>query len=244
MKRVDLNADMGESYGIYRLGDDEGLLEFVSSASIACGFHGGDPMVMRKTLRLALLRGVCIGAHPSFLDREGFGRREIRLGREELESTILYQLGALEGMARSEGCEMKYVKPHGAMNTMACKDEEMARVVVGAVKVYDSDLRLLVPLGSCLESAGEEAGMVVVREIFADRAYGKDGHLVPRYEEGALIEDVSRATDQVLEILGNEERLVGSVCVHGDGVHALDLVRCLSEVLSREGYEKVGLDRL
>lgn len=175
---INLNADMGESFGAWQMGDDQALLQIVSSANLACGFHAGDPLIMRSTVRLALAQGVSIGAHPSFPDLQGFGRRAMQLTPAELEATILYQVGALQAMATAEGGRVSHVKPHGALNNIACADAAIAATVARAVHSLDPTLILLAPAHSELARAGEAAGLPVRYEVFADRAYLDDGQLM------------------------------------------------------------------
>ncbi len=169
IRSINLNADLGEGFGAYSIGNDEAMLDIIKSANIACGFHGGDPLVIRRTVQMANARGVSIGAHPSYPDLQGFGRRSMSLTNEELESILSYQIGALVGVARSVGAEVSHVKPHGALNNRAAENIEIATVVARAIRDVDPDLILLSPAGSFLTQAGREAGLLVAEEIFADR---------------------------------------------------------------------------
>ena len=248
---VNLNADLGESFGAWEMGSDAEMLATVNSANIACGFHGGDPLVMRQTVRAARERGVSIGAHPSFPDLQGFGRRPMTIPAPELEAIILYQLAALAGMARSEGLTMSHVKPHGALSNMACVDPALAGTVVAAIKDFDPALILLAPALSKLAEAGYLAGLPVVEEIFADRAYLDDGNLVPRSRPEAMIHGaaaslahVSAMLDEQALISVNGKRLptpIGSICVHGDGPDAVATARHLRDELIRRGYQPAPL---
>lgn len=253
-KRINLNADLGESFGAWRMGCDEALLEVVDSANVACGFHAGDPLVMRRTLAAAKARGVSIGAHPSFPDLQGFGRRRMELPPDELEALLIYQIGALQGLARAEGTTVSHVKPHGALSNMASVDRALAEVVVRAVLGSDPQLALLAPALSQLAAAGRDAGLAVVEEIFADRAYQDDGSLVPRSHPLALVHGPEACLQHVLGILeqGCLTALSGktlpvqaaSICVHGDGSEALAIARALRQGLAAAGYATVPIPQL
>lgn len=252
-KKVNLNADLGESFGAWKMGADSEILPLVDSANIACGFHAGDPLVMRQTLRLAKKHGVSVGAHPSFPDLQGFGRRRMSISSPELEAIILYQIGALAGLARAEGMEVTHVKPHGALSNMACEDRAIAETVARAVKAHDSQLILLAPALSPLAEAGRAAGLAVVEEIFADRAYLDDGQLMPRNQPGAMIHGSDAACAHVGAMLRasalishsgkNLATPIGSICVHGDGPDAVDIARHLRRQLEAD-YQLAGLPEL
>ena len=243
---VDLNADLGESFGVWTMGDDEALLSIIGRANLACGFHAGDPLVMRRSVRLAREHGVAIGAHPSFPDLQGFGRRRMDLSPEELQAMLIYQIGALAGVCRAEGTLLAHVKPHGALNNMASADEALARTVVQAVRAYDPALPLLVPACSALERAALALGQPVLREVFADRAYQDDGQLVPRCEPGAVLHDPDEAVAHVLAMLQagglvtRDGRVlptpIDSICVHGDGPQAVQTARQLRKALAQRGW--------
>jgi len=245
-KNIDLNADLGESFGAWSMGADAELLGIVSSANVACGFHAGDPLVMRRTLRLAKERGVGVGAHVAYPDLQGFGRRRMEMAPEELEAAIIYQIGALAGMAQAEGMQVGHVKPHGALNNAACADLDLARTICRAVAAYDRKLILLAPALSQLAAAGRESGLRVVEEIFADRAYLDDGQLVPRSRADAMIHGAEAALAHVHRMLEegaivslSGKRLpvrAGSVCVHGDNAEAVATARRLREGLEAAGY--------
>lgn len=245
-RAIDLNADLGESFGAWTMGDDEALLAIVTRANVACGFHAGDPPVMRRTVRLAAARGVAVGAHPAFPDLQGFGRRRMDIAPEELEAMLLYQIGALAGVCRAEGVPLAHVKPHGALNNMACADMALARTVVRAVRAYDSSLPVLVPARSALERAALEAGQPVMREVFADRAYQADGQLVPRRETGAVLHDPDAAVAHVLRMLAAGGLVtrdgavlptpIDSICVHGDGPQALATAHRVRDALVTAGW--------
>jgi 5-oxoprolinase (ATP-hydrolysing) subunit A len=253
-ERINLNADLGESFGAWRMGDDAAMLEVVKSANVACGFHAGDPLVMRQTAATAKRCGVSLGAHPSFPDLQGFGRRRMELPPTELEAMLIYQIGALAGIARAEGMTITHVKPHGALNNMACVDAKLAATIACAIRRLDPDLILLAPALSQLAVAGREAGLRVVEEIFADRAYLDDGNLVPRSQPGAMIHGADACLRHVLDMLEagalisiNGKRLpvaAQSICVHGDDAEAVATARALCDGLQRAGYELVSIPEL
>lgn len=248
---INLNADLGESFGAWRMGDDAALLQVIGSANIACGFHAGDPVVMRDTVRLALANGVSLGAHPAFPDLQGFGRRLMQLTPKELEATILYQVGALQAMAAAEGARVTHVKPHGALNNMACADEAMATTIAQAVHALDRDLILLAPAHSALERAGEAVGLRVAREVFADRTYQADGQLTPRARPGSVLHEAQACVEHVLRMLDAGGIVttdgdclptrIDSICVHGDGPEAVASARAIRTALEAAGQRLVGL---
>lgn len=243
---INLNADLGESFGAYRMGDDAALMAIIGTANVACGFHGGDPSVMAETVRLAQAAGVSIGAHPSFPDLQGFGRRAMRLGPDELAAVVVYQIGALMGMARSQGAWVSHVKPHGAMSNMACEDAAMATTIARAVRSVDPDLILLAPALSQLAMAGRAVGLRVADEVFADRAYTDEGHLVPRNQPGAVLAGSAACLAHVLRMLAQggivsaSGRLLPtafhSICVHGDNAHAVATAAALRDGLLAAGH--------
>ncbi|WP_313950375.1 5-oxoprolinase subunit PxpA [Accumulibacter sp.] len=246
MKTINLNADLGESFGPWSMGDDAAMLDIVGSANIACGFHAGDPMVMGATLRAAKARGVSVGAHPGYADLQGFGRRPQSLSAAEVEALVIYQVGALQGLAASEGMTVSHVKPHGALNNQACAERPLADAIARAVKALDPTLILLAPARSQLALAGREAGLRVVDEIFADRRYQDDGQLVPRSQPGAVIHDPEQALAHIRAMLdagalvsaGGHQIPVqaGSICIHGDSPSAVALARHLRDGLINAGY--------
>jgi UPF0271 protein len=224
--RIDLNADLGEGFGVWRLGDDDRLLDVVTSANIACGFHAGDPVTMRRVCAAAVDRGVVIGAQVGYRDLVGFGRRRIDIEADELAADVLYQLGALDAFARAAGSRVRYVKPHGALYNTAADDRPQADAVAAAIVAFDAALPLLALPGSAMADAAHAAGLPFVPEAFADRAYLPSGRLVPRTQPGAVIDDpydvVARAAAFALHhrvtatdgtVLSLEPR---SLCVHGD----------------------------
>jgi 5-oxoprolinase (ATP-hydrolysing) subunit A len=251
---INLNADLGESFGAWHMGDDPALLQVIGSANIACGFHAGDPVVMRETVRLALANGVSLGAHPAFPDLQGFGRRAMQLSATELEAAILYQVGALQAMAAAEGGRVTHIKPHGALNNIACADATVAATVARAVRALDRDLILLAPALSALERAGEAAGLRVAREVFADRTYQADGQLTPRSQPGAVLHQAAECVQHVLRMLDAEgivttsgQRLptrIHSICVHGDGPEAVASAQQLRLALEAAGYRLAALPAL
>ena len=248
---INLNADLGESFGAWTMGEDEALLGIVNSANIACGFHAGDPLVMRKTVRSALAAGVGLGAHPAYPDLQGFGRRPMRLAPDELEAAVIYQVGALAGMAAAEGGRLSHVKPHGALNNQACEDAALADTVARAVRAVDRELILLAPALSELLAAGQRAGLQVAAEIFADRAYTDAGTLLPRNQPGAVLHDDDAVVAHVTRMLEtggivaqSGKRLptaMHSICVHGDNPGAAANARRLRAALQAAGWRLVGL---
>ena len=242
---IDLNADLGEGFGIWRLGDDDALLGVVSSANVACGFHAGDPSTMRRVCAGAVAAGVAIGAQVSYRDLAGFGRRFIDVPADELTADVLYQLAALDGIARTAGGRVRYVKPHGALYNAAVHHEEQARAVVEAVRAYDASLPVLGLPGSALLRLADAAGLATVAEGFADRGYTAAGTLVPRSEPGAVVHDaaavaeraVRMATDGVVLAMDGTPVAapVASVCVHGDTSGAVQLARGVRAALDAAG---------
>jgi UPF0271 protein len=252
--RINLNADLGESFGAWSMGRDGDMLQLVDSANIACGFHAGDPLVMRRTVATARRHGVSIGAHPSFPDLQGFGRRRIDMAPDEVEAMVVYQIGALQGIAAAEGHRVTHVKPHGALNNLACEDIELARCLARAVRAAGPELILLAPARSALVRAGREAGLAVIEEVFADRQYTDDGHLVPRSHPQAMVHGAEASVRHVMAMLDGAalvsihgKRLpcaVGSICVHGDNAEAVATARALRAALQAAGYQLAGLPAL
>ena len=245
MVRVDLNSDLGESFGAYTLGRDQDILRIITSANIACGFHAGDPEVMRKTVGLALKNGVAIGAHPGFPDLVGFGRRNIAASPAEVYAMMVYQIGALAAFAKAEGAKLRHVKPHGALYNMAAADEKLAEAVAEAVYKVDGELVLFGLSGSWMIRKARALGLKAAEEVFADRTYQKDGSLTPRREPGAVITDENASLAQVLGMVKDKtvKSLQGeivsitadTICVHGDGEHALAFSRRIKDTLIAEG---------
>jgi len=247
--KIDLNCDVGESFGRYTLGSDAELMPLISSANIACGFHAGDPVVMRKTVQLAVAHGVGIGAHPGFPDLVGFGRRNLSLSSEELRNTMIYQIGALMGFARVFGITLQHVKLHGAMYNLAANDENMGAIIVDALLEIDERLILFGLVGSTLLKIARAAGLKAAREAFADRAYTEDSSLVSRQVPGAVITDSAHIAERVLKmatekkvttITGTEIDLEpDTICVHGDTSGAVEHLKHITAALNREGIEIV-----
>lgn len=245
MRRIDLNCDLGESYGAWSMGQDEAVLGLVSSANIACGFHAGDPDTMRRTVRLAAAAGVAIGAHPSLPDLQGFGRREMAVSADEAYALTLYQVGALYAFAQSEGSRLHHVKPHGALYNMAARDAALAAAIAAAVAAFDRRLILVGLAGSRLVEAGRAAGLTVAAEAFVDRRYQADGSLTPRRQAGAVIADADEAVAQALSIaLHGEVRAVDgsrvavaadTLCLHGDKADAAQFALRLRQALDQAG---------
>jgi UPF0271 protein len=245
MRTVDLNADLGESFGAWRMGDDARLLQVVSSANVACGFHAGDPGTIRETVRAAVRNGVAVGAHPSLPDLQGFGRRRMEVTPGEVYDLVLYQIGAVAGFTQAAGTRLHHVKAHGALYNMAATDRDLAMAVAAAVRDFDPDLVLYALAGSAMVDAAESVGLAVACEVFADRAYRRDGTLVPRSQDGALIADESKAVAQALDMVRDRRVLAvdgtwvpvraDTVCVHGDSPGAVALAVGLREALRREG---------
>ena len=245
MERIDLNADVGESFGPYVIGNDERMFRHVTSANIACGSHGGDPSVMRRTVRLAVARGVSPGAHPGYADLMGFGRRDIAMDPQELEDLVVYQVGALAGMAAAEGTRLEHVKPHGALYNRAARDRPLADAIARAVRAVDARLILFGGSGSRLVEAGDALGLHTAAEVFADRAYRPDGSLAPRREPGAVITDPAAVAERALRLVrsGEVATVTGEVialrrdtiCLHGDTPGAGDIAAAVRARLEGAG---------
>ncbi len=246
--RIDLNCDMGESFGAFTIGDDAGMLDLVTTANIACGFHAGDPVVMRRTIRMARDKGVSVGAHPSFADLYGFGRRRISGEKpEDLETQLIFQILALRAMADLEGHPMTHVKTHGALGNMAAVDPNLAALCVRAIRAVDPGLVFITMPYSETYAAAEKAGLRVACEIYADRSYTDTGELTPRGQPGAVIHDPQKSLDQVLEMVVNGhipttggKRLPvqpETLCIHGDTAGAVEIARRLRGALEQNGVE-------
>ncbi|MCM3800096.1 LamB/YcsF family protein [Caldibacillus thermoamylovorans] len=252
MHLVDLNCDMGESFGAYRMGKDEEILDYVTSANIACGYHAGDPATMRKTVQMALEKNVGIGAHPGMPDLVGFGRREINISPQEAYDLVIYQMGALYGFVKSEGGKIQHVKPHGALFNMAAKSAPLSEAIAEAVYKVDPECILFGLAGSELVKAGKKIGLRTASEVFSDRTYQKDGSLTSRREENALIKDHKIAVNQVIRMVkeGKVKSVQGedvviqadTICIHGDGLHALEFAQYISNALREAGITiaKIG----
>jgi UPF0271 protein len=250
-RSIDINCDMGESFGPWTMGNDEALMPFITSANIACGYHAGDPLVMDHTVRLALSYGVAPGAHPGFPDIMGFGRRPMKLSADEAENYVLYQVSALYGFARSYGARLQHVKAHGALYNMAAEDLDLALAIARAVKRFDPELILLGLAGSRLVEAARSMGLKVAREAFADRRYNPDGTLQSRRVQGSLITDPEEAAAQALSIattgivLAHDGTRVhveaDSICIHGDTPTAPEIARRVRQKLQEAGLSVVPL---
>lgn len=245
MARIDLNSDLGEGYGAWTMGDDAAMLAVVSSANVACGFHAGDPAGILSTLREAAARGVAVGAHVGYPDRVGFGRRPMDVAPADLEADVIYQIGALQGLARAAGTRVSYVKPHGALYNTIAHDARQAAAVIAGVRAVDPSLVLMGLAGAPVLAQAQAAGLAVMAEAFADRAYQPDGQLVSRREAGAVLHDpalvaarmLRLATEGVIETVdGSSLRLeAGSICVHGDSPGAVAMARQIRETLVQAG---------
>lgn len=242
---IDLNSDLGESYGAWRMGDDTAMLDVVSSANIACGYHAGDPAGLLATLRAAAERGVTVGAHVAYPDLAGFGRRDMDLASADLQAAVIYQIGALQGLAHAAGTRVRYVKPHGALYNRIAWDERQAHDVIAAIRAVDPSLPLVVLAGAPLVGWARDAGLRPVAEAFADRGYRADGSLVPRRDPGAVLHDAQAVAERMLRLArdgslvaqdGSIVRLEAeSICVHGDSPGAVAMARAVRAQLSAEG---------
>lgn len=245
MRKVDLNADMGEGFGPWPMGDDAALLNIVTSANVACGFHAGDPDVMARTMRLAVERGVGIGAHPGFPDLQGFGRRRMEVPNATLANMVRYQVGAATAMAASVGGRLRHLKLHGALANMAAEDEAMARVCYEAALQVQPDLVVMVLAATAQERAATALGCAVAREIFADRAYEDDATLVDRGKPGAVIHDPARAAARMVAMVREGAIIaesgrhipakIDTICLHGDTAEAVAIARAVRSALERAG---------
>ncbi len=249
--RVDLNADVGESFGAWSLGQDPALMSSITSANVACGFHAGDPGVMRATVALAGEHGVAVGAHPGFPDLAGFGRRELQVSPRDVEDFVVYQVGALAGIAAAQGVRLQHVKPHGALFNMAVRDAALADAIARAVALIDKSMILFGLPNSELVAAGTRAGLRTACEVFADRAYRADGTLVPRQEEGAVIHDAAAVEQRVIAMVRDQAVVaidgtrvpltVDTICVHGDTPGAAELAARVRAALETAGVKVKAL---
>jgi 5-oxoprolinase (ATP-hydrolysing) subunit A len=250
-QQVNLNADCGESYGAWRMGDDAALMPIIASANVACGFHGGDPLVMRATVELAAAGGTSIGAHPSLDDLRGFGRRRIDVRPAEVEALVAYQIGALAGIAAMSGQTVTHVKPHGSLNNMAAEDADLADAIARAIKGVDPRLIFLSTAGSEMSRAGRRLGLRVAEEVFADRTYDERGNLTSRKLPNAMIHDEREAVAHVLRMVreqaifptagGRIPTEIHSVCVHGDEPSAIRVAGAVRRALEEDGIAVVPL---
>jgi 5-oxoprolinase (ATP-hydrolysing) subunit A len=252
MSVIDINCDMGESFGAYQLGTDEEILKYVTSANIACGYHAGDPSTMRRTVRLALENGVGIGVHPGLPDLAGFGRRNMDISPQEAYDMVVYQIGSLWAFVKSEGGQIQHVKPHGALYNMAAQNKELSEAIAQAVYKVDSDLILFGLANGELVKAGEKAGLRTANEVFADRTYQQDCTLTSRRLPNCMITNDDEAVKQVVRMVKEQKVLTqqnvdiniqaDTVCIHGDGPHALSFAKKIRETLEQSGIDvrKIG----
>ncbi len=245
--RIDINADLGEGFGPWTMGDDEAMLGIVTSANVACGFHAGDPDIMRLTAEKAWQKGVAVGAHPSYRDLAGFGRRPMaNISAREIENLVAYQVGAFQAICASAGHRMTHVKTHGALGNACADDDDLAAAVAHGIRAVDPALTFLVMPGTATERAADRAGLAPIREIYADRTYADSFNLTPRSQPGAVIHDVAQACRRVLQFLdervlvsesGKRLRVeIDSVCVHGDNPSAVEMARTLRHNLEQAGW--------
>lgn len=250
MRQIDLNADLGESFGAWRMGDDAGVMPWITSANVACGFHAGDPAIMRKTVALCVRHGVALGAHPSLPDLQGFGRREMRIPPDEVYAQTLYQIGALQAFAHAAGTRLRHVKPHGALYNMAARERPLADAIARAVLDFDHELILVGLAGGALVEAGRALGLAVSREGFCDRRYRADGSLTPRSEPHAVIEDRDQAMAQAVAIAMRQQAFTAdgatvrveadTLCVHGDRADAAYFAEGLHRALQDAGVRVIA----
>ena len=252
--KININADIGEGYGAYRMGDDEGLMPLIGSANIACGMHAGDPSIMVRTIKLAQSRGVSVGAHPGFNDLWGFGRRQIRMDPCDIENLVIYQIGALKALAAANGASVTHVKPHGALNNMAHDQLDIALAIARAIKAADPDLIFVANANSAMSEARNHLEIRVANEAYVDRRYDDNGKMLSRDLPNAVIRDPEEASRQVLRLLQdgvllsvNGKRIAAEVhtfCIHGDEATAVPVARKVREVLDRAGISVVPLPLL
>ena len=241
--RIDINCDLGESFGNYKIGHDREIMPYITSANVACGFHAGDPIIMAKTVKLAKENQVAVGAHPGFPDLMGFGRRRMKLSKEEVSNIMIYQIGALEAFAKAAGVEMQHVKPHGALYNAAAENEIYAKAIVEATRAINPKLMLFALADSKMAKMASEAGVRVAHEVFIDRAYNSDGTLVSRRVPGSVIIDVKLVSERAIKII--KERQVAAIdgavvkfdyvhtlCVHGDTLNAVELAKSVRNAVS------------
>lgn len=254
MNKIDLNCDLGESFGAYKIGLDSEVIPFISSANVACGYHASDPVVMSKTVKMCKEYGVHIGAHPGFPDLLGFGRRNMNVSPSDAKAYVMYQIGALDAFCKANRVKIQHIKPHGALYNMAGKDYNLAKAICEGIYEINSAYILLGPSGSILLKAAEDTGLRSASEVFADRAYTDDGSLVPRTSEGAMITDENIMISRVVRMIknGEVETISGkiipikadSVCVHGDGAKAVEFVKLIRKELTESGIEITPIDEI
>ena len=253
MYKVDLNCDLGESFGNYKIGCDDEVIPFISSANIACGFHASDPVVMDKTVEMAKRCGISVGAHPGFPDLMGFGRRKMDITPHEAKVMLQYQIGALDAFCKAHNIKMSHVKPHGALYNMAGKDIELSLAICEGIKSVNPNLILLGLSGSKMIEAAKMTGIKYASEVFADRAYNDDGSLVDRKKNGAVITDEDEAIKRVIQMVkegrvksinGNDIKIEAqSICIHGDNIKALEFAKKIRHSLEYENIEILSLDK-
>ena len=245
MQSIDLNCDMGEAFGNYPMPNDDLLMDHITSANIACGFHAGDPEVMQHTINMAVKKGVAIGAHPGLPDLQGFGRREMKISANEAYQMTVYQIGALSGFVKATNGKLHHVKAHGALYNMAAKDAALAKAIVEAVHDFDANLILYALAGSQMIAAAKKIGLETASEVFADRTYQDDGSLTPRTQSNALITDEQLAINQVLLMVKQQHvisvnqksipLIAQTLCLHGDGAHPVEFAKMINQKLKAEG---------
>jgi 5-oxoprolinase (ATP-hydrolysing) subunit A len=254
MKTIDLNCDLGESFGPWEMGHDAEMIDLATSVNIACGFHAGDADIMRKTVELAKARGVSVGAHPGYRDLHGFGRRPVPgLKSSEIENLVAYQIGALQAIATAAGHKVTHVKAHGALSNVACEDDMTAQAIANAIKAVDPSLIFVVLANSKLVKAGERANLPMAHEVFADRAYEDDGNLVSRKKPGALLHDAKQIAERVVRMVQDGavvsvtgkviKMRIDTVCIHGDNPAAVDIARGLLKALKDNSIDVAPFKR-
>lgn len=246
--KIDINCDMGESYGRFKIGNDKAIFPYISSCNIACGFHGGDPLTIERTIKLAIQHHVRIGAHPSYPDLSGFGRRKMKINSDELEALLKYQIAALQGMAKSQGAQLDYVKPHGALYNSAAFDEEESRSIIKAIRQVDPQLKLMGLAGAPIQHIAHEAGITFIAEAFADRKYESNGRLRARSNKDAVLHDPAEAAQQVLSIIQQHKVIAAdgqsiplkaeSICIHGDNPHVVEILKAIDNLLTQHQITK------
>lgn len=249
-----IDADIGEAFGNFRMGQDEVLMPLITSANIACGFHAGDPVVMMDSIKLAQKNDICIGAHPGFNDIWGFGRRRIQMSARDIEYMVTYQIGALSALAQSVGARVEYVKPHGALNNMAHEEKDLAAAIARGIRAADRELVFVANCLSEMIAAGETAGLKVAHEAYADRNYLPDGRLMPRNQEDAIIREPNEAAERTIAMLTRQELIahdgtvlksrVDTFCIHGDEPTAVSVTTAIRKKASKEGIAAATVSQL